>query len=193
MTNDPSAGWEAIATTFATIRSDVGTDIVKRWSKHLKPTGAIVDIGCGTGVPISKALVDEGFDVYGIDPSPTLLKKFRHYIPGANAICEAAEVSDFFDRQFDGAVAIGVMFLLPEDSQRVLIERVGRALYPGGHFLFTAPRQACQWTDTLTGRLSSSLGEERYRKVLAGAGVSLVGGYVDEGANYYFHAVSTSG
>lgn len=177
---------------FATIRSDVGTNIVKRWSKHLQPAGTIVDIGCGTGVPISKTLAAEGFDVYGIDPSPTLLAAFRRHIPGAKTACEAAEASRFFDRRFDGAVAIGLMFLLPEDNQRVVIERVSQALYPGGHFLFTAPRHACQWNDNLTGRPSLSLGEERYRQLLASAGCRLVGDYVDEGSNYYFHAETAS-
>ena len=192
MIDDPSAGWEDVAATFATIRSTVGSDIVKHWSRHLRPAGTVVDIGCGTGVPISKALVDEGFDVYGIDPSPTLLAAFRKNIPGAKVGCEAAEVSRFFNRRFDGAVAIGLMFLLPEDSQRAVIERVGRALCSDGHFLFSAPRQVCQWNDTLTGRKSLSLGEERYRQLLSDAGCRLVSDYVDEGGNYYFHAVADS-
>lgn len=193
MIDDPSAGWEAIATTFATTRSDVGTEVVKRWTKYLRPAGTIVDIGCGTGMPISKALVAEGFDVFGIDPSPTLLSAFRRNLPGAEAACEAAEISRFFDRKFDAAVAVGLMFLLPEESQRAVIERVGEALRPGGHFLFSAPRQVCQWNDILTGRLSLSLGEERYSQLLAGAGCHLVGGYLDDGSNYYFHAISASG
>lgn len=190
MIDDPSAGWEAIATEFATIRSDVGVDVVKSWSGHLRPAGTVVDIGCGTGVPISKTLVAEGFDIYGIDPSPTLLAAFRRHFPGAKTACEAAEVSSFFNRRFDGAVAIGLMFLLPEDSQRAVIERVGQALHPSGHFLFSAPRQTCQWNDTLTGRPSLSLGEEQYRQLLANAGYRFVNGYVDEGSNYYFHAES---
>ncbi len=192
MLDDPSVGWEDIARKFATIRSDAGTDVVKRWSKHIRPAGTIVDIGCGTGEPISTALAAEGFDVYGIDPSPTMLAAFRRNLPGGQTACEAAENSRFFDLRFDGAVAVGVMFLLPEKSQFAVIERVAKALQPGGHFLFSAPRQLCQWNDTLTGRLSLSLGEERYRRLLAGAGCHLVDGYLDDGSNYYFHAVSAS-
>lgn len=192
MNDDPSTGWEVVATTFADVRSGVGADIVTTWSKCLRPGGSIVDIGCGTGIPISEALADEGFALYGIDPSPTLLAAFRRNIPGARAVCEAAEVSGFFDRRFDGAVAVGLMFLLPEDSQRAVIERAGRALHPGGHFLFSAPRRPCQWNDSLTGRPSLSLGQERYCQLLIGAGCRLIGGYADDGANYYFHAVSDS-
>jgi 2-polyprenyl-3-methyl-5-hydroxy-6-metoxy-1,4-benzoquinol methylase len=192
MSDDPSTGWEAIATTFATIRSDAGADIVRRWATSLRPAATVLDIGCGTGLPIAKALADDGFKVYGIDPSPTLLAAFRRHIAGAQALCEAAEKSRFFDRRFDGVVAVGVLFLLPEDSQRIVIERVGQALYPRGHFLFSAPRQSCEWIDSLTGRLSVSLGEERYTQLLASAGFSLADTCVDEGSNNYFHAVLAS-
>ena len=157
MNDDPSGGWEAVAAKFSAMRSDVGADVVKRWSRRVRPGGSILDIGCGAGRPIATTLLDEGFDLYGIDPSPTLLAAFRRNLPGAEAACEAAEVSRLFDRRFDGAVAIGVMFLLSKDGQRAVIERVGRALTPGGHFLFSAPRQPCCWKDTLTGRLSLSL------------------------------------
>jgi len=192
MSDDPSTGWEAIATTFATIRSDAGADIVRRWATSLRPAATVLDIGCGTGLPIAKALADDGFEVYGIDPSPTLLTAFRRHIAGAQALCEAAEQSRFFDRRFDGVVAVGVMFLLPEDSQRIVIERVGQALYPGGHFLFSAPLQSCEWFDSLTGRRSVSLGEERYTQLLTSAGFRLAGTCFDEGSNNYFHAVLTS-
>jgi hypothetical protein len=55
-------------------------------------------------------------------------------------------------------MAVGLLFLLSEDSQRDLIRRVGLALNSGGRFLFTSPAQCCTWTDILTGRESLSLG-----------------------------------
>ncbi|GGE92590.1 class I SAM-dependent methyltransferase [Sphingomonas prati] len=190
MSEDSSAGWEAVATRFARIRSNVGTDVIAAWSDHVRPAGTIVDIGCGTGEPIARTLVDKGFDVYGIDPAPTLLAAFRRNFLNATVACEPAEASRFFNRRFDGAVAIGLIFLLPEDAQRALIDRVGGALEPGGHFLFSAPRQVCCWTDSLTGRPSSSLGETRYREYLTNARLRFVDTYVDEGSNTYFHAAS---
>ena len=138
MTDDPSAGWEAVAGQFAAIRSSVGSDIVRRWSVHLPAGGAILDIGCGTGVPIARTLTEQGFELYGIDASPTLLEAFRRNIPDARAACEPVESSRFFDRRFDGVVAIGLLFLLAGDRQRMVIRRVGHALRAGGRFLFTA-------------------------------------------------------
>jgi SAM-dependent methyltransferase len=188
--SDPSNGWEAIAGRFAAIRSDVGADVVRRWAAELPAGGSVVDIGCGTGRPIAVTLAGAGLAVSGIDPSPTLLAAFRHTLPGAPAACETAEDSGYFGRRFDGAVAIGLLFLLPPDTQAAVIARVAGALRPGGRFLFSAPRIACRWSDTLTGRESQSLGEAEYRVLLAKAGLRLTGGCEDGGGNHYFAAVA---
>ena len=190
---DPTHGWEAVADRFAALRSDIGADIVRRWAQDLPAGGSVVDIGCGTGWPIAVALAGAGLAVSGIDPSPTLLAAFRHALPEAPAACETAEDSGYFGRRFDGAVAIGLLFLLPPTTQATVIDRVAAALRPGGRFLFSAPRIACRWTDTLTGQVSQSLGEEGYRSLLEGAGLRLAGGYEDGGGNHYFAAVGQGG
>lgn len=189
-TSDPSEGWDAIAADFMAARSDIGSDVVRQWAKNLRPGGEVVDIGCGSGVPVSLALVTAGFKVYGIDASPTLLAAFRHRFPEAPTACEAAQDSNFFGRQFDGAIAVGLLFLLAAEDQQKLIARVGQALKPGGRFLFSAPRNPCEWQDLQTGRQSQSLGEEKYQRLLAAAGMPFIDSYVDEGGNYYFQASS---
>jgi SAM-dependent methyltransferase len=186
---DPSLGWDSVADRFIAIRSDIGADVVRRWSRQLPRGGAVADVGCGSGAPIAAALVAEGFEVCGIDPSPTMLGAFQRRFPSAQVACEPAETSRFFDRTFDGVVAIGVMFLLPEAAQGAVIARVAQALRPGGRFLFSAPAQACEWADSLTGRPSRSLGGERYQDLLAGVGLRLRETYLDSGQNHYFEAV----
>jgi cyclopropane fatty-acyl-phospholipid synthase-like methyltransferase len=185
---EPTNRWEAIALEFVAARSDVGSDVVRRWSKHLRPGGEVVDIGCGSGAPISLALVENGFTVCGIDASPTLLSMFRRRFPQADAACETVQNSTFFGRKFDGATAVGLMFLLSEDDQQKLIDNVAQAIRPGGRFLFSAPRHPCEWTDLQTGQPSLSLGEEKYQQLLAGAGMRLMNRYVDDGGNHYLDA-----
>lgn len=169
-------------------RSDVGVYVVRRWAGHLPPEGAVVDIGCGFGEPVTRTLVEAGLKVWGVDASPTLAAEYQRRFPHCPVACEAAEQSDLFGVQFDGAVAVGLMFLLPDGDQRRLIGRVARALKPGGRFLFSAPRQACEWTDVLTDRSSRSLGEEDYRQALDAAGLALVSQSTDAGGNHYFDA-----
>lgn len=189
---DRSNGYEAIAGRFYEARSDIGVEVVRDWARALPAAAAVVDIGCGTGWPVSTTLADAGCAVAGIDASPTLLAAFRRALPGADAACEATEDSDFFGRRFDGAVAIGLLFLLSEAAQAALIARVGRVLLPGGRFLFTAPRQAVTWRDTLTGRVSRSLGEGAYRTLLADASFHPPWIITDRGGNDYFTAVAAS-
>jgi 2-polyprenyl-3-methyl-5-hydroxy-6-metoxy-1,4-benzoquinol methylase len=187
---DRSNGWEAIATEFAAARSDIGSDVIARWARHLRPGGDVVDVGCGTGTPVSMTLAEAGFAVFGIDPSPTLLSMFSRRLPEAQVACEPVQGSTFFGRKFDGVIAVGLMFLLAEDDQKRMIERVGQVLKPGGRFLFSAPRNPCEWNDLQTGRPSRSLGEATYRHLLSNARMNLVSSHVDEGGNHYFDAVA---
>jgi SAM-dependent methyltransferase len=186
--HDPSNGYEAIALEFIARRerSGIGAATVRAWARSLNPRTSILDLGCGHGVPISAALMDDGFDVYGIDSSPTLTAMFRDRFPRAHLACEAVDDSNFFDRKFDAIVAVGLMFLLSADVQDRLILRVAQALNSGGRFLFTAPAEACTWKDVLTGHHSLSLGAEAYKVLLSDAGLALVDEYLDEGDNHYY-------
>ena len=187
--DDRSNGWEGVAQSFIAGRSRIGTATVRAWARALPAGASILDLGCGTGVPVSEVLIGDGFTVYGVDASPSLTAAFRRRFPAAPVACESVEESGFFDRRFDGVVAIGLLFLLSAETQRHVLRRVAAALNPGGRLLFTAPEEDCTWADVLTGRVSRSLGAKAYGEVLARAGLAVVGSHVDEGENYYYDAV----
>ncbi len=186
--NDPSNGYEAVASELMAgrERSSVGVATVRTWARSLPPAASILDLGCGHGVPISMALMNDGFVIYGVDASPSLTMAFRKRFPHAHVACEAVEDSRFFGRTFDGIIAVGLVFLLSPDAQRDLIRRVALALKPGGRFLFTSPAQSCTWMDLLTGHQSLSLGADAYKAVLSDAGLTLLGEHLDEGDNHYY-------
>ncbi len=190
MPEDASNGYEAVADAFvaARSRSTVGLAVIRDWAASLPRGGSVIDIGCGSGVPITASLIESGLAVSAIDASPALVEALHQRFPAVEVACEPAEHSRFFGRTFDGAVAVGLMFLLPEAAQRDLIERIAAVLEPGGRFLFTAPRQVCTWDDVLTGRRSASLGAEAYASILCRSGLRLVGEPVDEGGNHYYDA-----
>ncbi|BAK67907.1 conserved hypothetical protein [Sphingobium sp. SYK-6] len=189
MSIDRSQGWDAIADQFMAVRSAMGATRVRDWARDALPPGAaILDLGCGSGMPMAETLIDAGFELFGIDASPRMIEAFRARFPDRPSACEAAQDSTFFHRPFDAVIAIGLLFLLPPEDQRALVNRVAGALHPGGRFLFTAPRQACDWQDRLTGRRSVSLGEHVYEEMLAAAGLSLLDRFTDEGGNLYHDA-----
>lgn len=186
---DKTNGYEAIAEAFTRSRTpSIGPKIVRKWATRLQPGSAILDIGCGYGVPISETLLQEGFVVYGVDASETLVAKFRERFPDAAVECNSVEASSFFNRTFDAVLAWGLMFLLSADTQRAVFGKVARALNRDGHFLFTSPREACSWMDGMTGLPSISLGHGMYEQELAAHGLVLVGNDKDEGDNYYYFA-----
>jgi 2-polyprenyl-3-methyl-5-hydroxy-6-metoxy-1,4-benzoquinol methylase len=189
---DKSNGYEDNAATFIRCRSKgidgVGAPSVRLWARSLPLNATVLDIGCGTGDPISKALVNEGLTVYGIDASPSMVQIFRQKFPNSPVACEAMEDSAFFNRQFDAIIAWGLMFLLPEEIQEMVIQKIAKALYAGGKLLFTAPSQKMKWHDAITERESKSLGAERYNELLNASGLALIEEFEDEGENHYYHA-----
>lgn len=193
--SDKSNGYEGVASVFIAGRgrnsSGIGASVVADWSKALPGGATVLDLGCGTGVPISQVLIERGFNVNGVDASPAMVAAFRARFPTVSVECAAVEDSDFFGRSFDGVVAWGLFFLLDAEVQRRLVAKVAAVLPSGGIFLFTAPSQSCSWADAMTGRTSISLGYEAYRNALEGEGMSLVGTHCDEGENHYYFAQKT--
>ena len=168
--NDASNGYEAIAAAFLAGRGNsetrdiaVGVRTVRVWAKTLRSGGAVLDLGCGPGDPITRILFEAGLAVYGVDASPSMVGAFRARFPGVPVECNSVERSNFFGREFDGVIAWGLLFLLQPGVQGQLIGKVARALARDGRFLFTATRQACEWSDAMTGRRSESLTGARFR------------------------------
>jgi SAM-dependent methyltransferase len=136
----------------------------------------VLELGCGHGV-ISQVLVDAWLTLYVMDSSPSLLHSFRERFPDVQTECAAAEESAFFHRSFDGLVAWGLIFPLPEETQRVVLTKAANALAPGGKFLFTAPREAVAWNDAIT-RLESRAGCGGERGTAARDGAAGRGGWM---------------
>lgn len=192
MTEDLSNGYDAAAHSFIAMRSTLGRDVIAQWAGAFPQGGSVLDLGCGYGQPVTEALIDAGLTVSAIDASPTMVAACRQRFPQLEVACEAVEHSEFFGKTFHGMTAIGLVFLLGEVEQRALFFRVAAALKPSGAFLFSAPRQACEWADTLTGLPSRSLGAEAYEQLIVDAGLCLKGKCQDQGKNHYFAAVKVA-
>jgi len=65
---DPSHGYEGIAAEFLAGRgrapvTGVGARQVREWARALPPGAAVVDLGCGSGLPITRELVAQNLKV----------------------------------------------------------------------------------------------------------------------------------
>jgi len=193
---DKSNGYERISQIFATSRgiavNGIGSSSVRKWAKSLNKNSVVLDLGCGTGVPVSKILIEEGMIVYGIDASLTLTKVFHQNFPNAPVACEAAEDSSFFNRTFDAIIAWGLMFILPEEAQLILIDKMAAALNVTGKLIFTSPPEPITWFDAMSEVESRSLGAKKYRDLISESGLTLIEEFEDEGENHYYSAAKMS-
>ena len=187
-----SNGYEDVATAFIACRgrhsAGIGVSVVAEWSQTLPAGATVLDLGCGTGVPISQVLIERDFKVYGVDASPTIVAAFRVRFPDVPIECVTVEDSQFFTRTFDAVIAWGLLFLLEPEVQRRLIKKIAGVLRSGGRLLFTAPKQSGSWPDIMTGRPQFSLGYDEYKKKMEAEGLLLIGTRTDEGENHYYLA-----
>jgi SAM-dependent methyltransferase len=191
---DPTNGYEGIAAEFLAGRgrapsTGVGAKAVREWAHTLPSGAAVIDLGCGPGIPITRELVSQNLNVYAIDASPSMVNAFRRNFPQIPVACESVEDSLFFIRRFDAVLSWGLIFLLLPEQQRHLIQRFADILVPGGRLLFTSPPEPEVWSDAMTGLESRSLGAAEYRNQLSAVGLSVLREFEDEGENHYFDAI----
>jgi SAM-dependent methyltransferase len=192
---DRSNGYENIAAQFLARRGNarstagIGVTTVRKWARTLPPGAAVIDLGCGSGIPLTQVLVTEGLNVCAVDASPSLVFAFRQNFPNIPVACEGIEDSAFFARTFDAVLAWGLLFLLSPEQQQLVLQRITRILNPGGRLLFTSPAKPVSWNDVMTGLESRSLGAEEYKRQLQSLGLSLRNEHEDEGQNHYYDAI----
>ena len=185
---DMSNGYDAIAKNYIELRSANGVGIIKDWAASFPHKATILDVGCGNGLPVSQVIIARGLKLVGLDVSTKMVAAFKQNFPDTEVIYGPAETSDIFQRSFDGIIAVGLIFLLPANSQAKVLQRMAGALNPGGRLLFTAPKQICSWTDILTEKRSVSLGAKAYKGILEQEGLLVTNEAVDEGGSHYYAA-----
>ena len=101
------------------------------------PAGAkVLDLGCGTGEPVARYVVERGFRVTGIDESEQMLKFARQTIPEADLI-HADMVTVALADTFDAAVAWDSMFHVERKHHAAIYRNVASCLETGARVLFS--------------------------------------------------------
>jgi SAM-dependent methyltransferase len=93
--------------------------------------GLVVDVGCGSGV-LARELTRAGFDVLGVDASPSMIELARNTAPAARF--EVASLDEVQLPPCDAIAATGEV--LNYGDARAFLPRAARALRAGGLLLF---------------------------------------------------------
>jgi len=165
------------AVAWATARGDVLHERgwMEAFAGLMAPGASVLDIGCGSGVPVARFLVARGHDVTGIDSSPEMIALFRQNLPGMGSAVADMRMLDLGHR-FGGVLAWDSFFHLTAEDQRGMFAVFGAHAAPGAPLMFTSGPGAGEALGVLEGDVlyHASLSGEDYRALLDGAGFDVV-------------------
>jgi SAM-dependent methyltransferase len=108
-----------------------------RLRERVPAGGAILDLGCGCGVPLARDLAAAGYEVTGVDLSAVQVERARRLVPAGRFLHADATQVEFPTSSFDAVVSLYALIHMPLDEQPSLLGRIGRWLRPGGWLLAT--------------------------------------------------------
>ena len=156
----------------------------------LVPAGEpILDLGCGSGEPIARYILEQGRELLGVDFAEPMLAMARERFPQARWV--HADMRDLdLGRRFGGIVAWDSFFHLTQDEQRAVIPRLGRHLAPQGAVLVTVGPSEGEVTGTVEGEsvYHASLSPGEYERLFGDVGLGVVD-FVAEDPACGFHSV----
>jgi len=178
--------YDLIAEWYASERDDqTGVPEATALASLIPPGSRVLDIGCGNGIPITRALLARGHTLVGLDSSSSMLQRFRNNCPETPAVRGIAQLCPFSDCIFDAAVAWGIMFHLNHEDQSRAIASISRVLKSRAPFLFTSGK-----VDGLEGKVGTmndvvfryfSHSIHNYRCILRDHGFTLLSIHADCG------------
>ena len=111
--------------------------VLESLSAELPPGAAVLDLGCGAGVPVTRWLAAQGLTLTGVDISARQLELARRHVPTASFIKADMAALTFGAATFEAVVAFYSIIHLPRAEHAALLEKVHLWLKPGGFFLAT--------------------------------------------------------
>lgn len=147
-----------------------------RFAALVPPGGTILDVGCGPGKPMAAYLIAQGFDVYGVDSSPTMISLARDNFPEREwLVADMRRLA--LGRTFDGVMAWDSFFHLDFDDQARMFPVFRAHAKPGAPLLFTSGPRHGEAIGSFRGEplYHASLSPDEYRALFAANGFALVG------------------
>ena len=152
-----------------------------RFAALLSQGSSILDIGCGSGIPVAGYLIEKGFAVDGVDSSPTLIALCRERFP-LRSWHQVDMRHLALQRTFDGLLAWDSFFHLAHDDQRRMFSIFGRHASPRAALMFTSGTSHGEAIGSYRGEslFHASLAPAEYRALLKANGFRVVAHVVED-------------
>jgi len=98
----------------------------------LSPGSRVLDVGCGTGIPVSDMLATAGFDVVGTDISPKMVKLASDRVKGKFTVADMLTYEP--EGEFAAVLMIFCHLQLEYRDFWSAAYKFAKALQPGGYF-----------------------------------------------------------
>ena len=169
--------YERHAGTFDQLRSK---DLMERpWLDRFcaeMPAGSsVLDLGCGSGEPMARHLIMNGYAVTGVDAAPAMVALCRARFPDQRWI-EGDMRQLALLGQFGGVLAWHSFFHLPHADQRAMFAQLERHAAPGAALMFTSGPEHGEAIGEFEGKelYHASLAPEEYRALLTTHGFHVI-------------------
>lgn len=137
-------GYDTIALEYAAWAKSRDSQARKRHTmvllNALTPGSKVLDLGCGTGEPTTKALAAR-FEVTGVDISSRSIVLARQNVPRARFVEGDMTAVDFAEGYFDGVAAFYSLIHVPQEEKPRLVRKIAHWLRPGGFLVATMGTQ----------------------------------------------------
>ena len=103
--------------------------------KNVPVSPRILELGCGSGVPITRMLLDRGAQVVANDLSSKQISMAKQRCLEATFVPGDMTALTFEDGSFDGVVSFYAIFHLPRAEQKGMLAKILSWMKPGGVFV----------------------------------------------------------
>lgn len=136
---------------------------------------AVLDLGCGSGLPLARALVARGARVTGVDGAAAMVAAFAANLPGVAVVQRDMRDLDL-GQMFDAILAWDSMFHLSPEAQRAMFTVFARHVRLGGRVMFTSGHEAGTRIGAVGGCAvyHASLDPAEYRALFAAVGFKVL-------------------
>jgi ubiquinone/menaquinone biosynthesis C-methylase UbiE len=108
-------------------------------AEHLGRCHSVLDLGCGGGKTAAAIYAKGVADVWGLDPSPYLLRHAAQHYPHIRFVQGVMEKLPFPNQRFDGISACFVFHEVPPFYISQALEEIARVLKPSGVLVIAEP------------------------------------------------------